>query len=312
MSHAIPWGDSREGLTPSIDVPLSRPDAWSCRLECATHGGLVMSTKRLWAAAISVALGLGLCSTPAVAGPTVINHCQTLPASGSYVLGKNLTAAGGRGGLDCLLLGDDFITIDLNGFSITGFAGQGTGIKFATNFGGGGRGFEIRGGTIAFFARGVDLRVLGGSPGQNRIERMRIQENSDFGVAISGSAIVKDSIFSKNGICIFDGCPTRTTNGDGLMVGQDSVVTGNASSGNAGHGIVVSGGTIIGNTADGNGDSGLTVNGGSTVQNNTAAGNAVGLAIGCPSVIVGNTAINNATNLVQQGPGCTVANNAAP
>ena len=96
-----------------------------------------MSTKRLWAAAISVALGLGLCSAPAVAGPTVINHCQTLPASGSYVFGKNLTAAGGRGGLDCRLLGDDFITIDLNEFSITGFAGQGTGIELATNFGGG-------------------------------------------------------------------------------------------------------------------------------------------------------------------------------
>lgn len=251
-----------------------------------------MSTKRSWATAISVALGLGLCSTPAVAGPTVINHCQTLPASGSYVLGKNLTAAGGRGGLDCLLLGDDFITVDLNGFTITGFAGQGTGIKLATSFGGAGRGFEIRGGTIAFFARGVDLRVLGGSPGQNRIERMRIQENSDFGVAISGSAIVKDSIFSKNGICIFDGCPARTTNGDGLTVGHDSVVTGNTSSGNAGHGIFVSGGTVIGNTADGNGESGLTV--------------------GCPSAIVGNTAVGNVTNLVQQGAGCTAANNAAP
>jgi parallel beta-helix repeat protein len=251
-----------------------------------------MNTKRSWATAISVALGLGLCSTPAVSGPTVINHCQTLPASGSYVLGKNLTAVGGRGGLDCLLLGDDFITVDLNGFTITGFAGQGTGIKLASDFGGGGRGFEIRGGTIVFFARGVDLRVLGGSPGQNRIERMRIQENSDFGAAISGSAIVKDSIFSRNGICIFDGCPPRATNGDGLVVGHDSVVTGNTSSGNAGHGIFVSGGTVIGNTADGNGDSGLTV--------------------GCPSVIVGNTAIGNVANLVQQSPGCTAANNAAP
>jgi hypothetical protein len=271
-----------------------------------------MSTRQLWATAISAVLGLGLGSTPAVAGPTVINHCQTLSAPGSYVLGKNLTAAGGRGGLDCLLLGDDFITIDLNGFTITGFAGQGTGIKLASNFGGAGRGFEIRGGTIVFFARGVDLRVLGGSPGQNRIERMRIQDNSDFGAALSGSAIVKDSIFSRNGVCIFDGCPTRTTTGDGLFVGPDSVVTGNASSGNAGHGIFVSGGTVIGNTADGNGDSGLTVNGGSTVQNNTAAGNAVGLAIGCPSVIVGNTAVGNATNLVQQGTGCTLANNVAP
>jgi hypothetical protein len=101
-----------------------------------------MSTKRQWATAISVALGLRLCYTSAVAGPTVINHCQTLLASGSYVLGKNLAPPGGRGGLDCLLLANDFITIDLNGFTITGFAGQGTAIKLASDFGGAGRGFE--------------------------------------------------------------------------------------------------------------------------------------------------------------------------
>jgi hypothetical protein len=141
---------------------------------------------------------------------------------------------------------------------------------------------------------------------------MRIQDNSDFGVMISGSAIVKDSISSRNGICLFDGCPPRTANGDGLSIGHDSVVTGNTSSGNGGHGIFVSGGTVIGNTTDGNGDSGLTVNGASTVQNNTAAGNAIGLAIGCPSVIVDNTAIGNVTNLIQQGMGCTAANNVAP
>lgn len=270
------------------------------------------SRQPVWAAVL--ALGLGLCASEAAAGPKVITKCKTLHEPGSYILGKNLFVLGsGRGGPDCLLLGEDFITVDLNGFTITGNAGKGAGIRLSDDFGGGGRGFEIRGGTIAFFARGIDLKVLGGSPGQNRLERMRIEENSDFGVVMSGSTIVKDSIFFKNGICAFlDGCPARTSNGDGLSVGSNSVVTGNTSNENAGHGISLSGGTVIGNTANRNGGSGLSVVGGSVVAHNAAAGNAVGLSIGCPSNVIGNTAINNTSNLLQQGAGCNLVDNVAP
>jgi hypothetical protein len=97
----------------------------------------------------------------------------------------------------------------------------------------------------------------------------------------------QDSI-SKNGIYIFDGCPTgRRTAMGSWPAGQRR--PGNTSSGNAGPASSCRG-TVIGNTAD---------------------EMASGLTVGS-SVIVGNTAIGNATNLVQQGPGCTAANNAAP
>jgi hypothetical protein len=111
------------------------------------------SGRPLWTTVL--ALGLGLYATEAAAGPKVITKCKTLQESGAYVLGKNLTVLGsGRGGLDCLLLGDDFISVDLNGFTITGSGGRSAGIRLSDDFGGGGRGFEIRGGTILFFARG--------------------------------------------------------------------------------------------------------------------------------------------------------------
>jgi len=273
-----------------------------------------MKAKECVAVATMLALGLGDSATEVAAAPQIINQCQTLSEPGAYVLGKNLAVSGsGRGGFDCLLLGDDFITVDLNGFTITGSGGKGSGIKLSNDFGGAGRGFEIRSGTIVNFARGIDLRVLGGSPGQNRLERMRIEGNSDIGVVMTGNAIVKDSIFARNGICpILAGCPPRTTNGDGLKVGSNSVVTGNTSTGNAGHGIAVGLGTVIGNTASGNGGSGLEVGGVSTVVNNTADGNTVGLSIGCPTSIIGNTAINNSTNLLQQGAGCNLVDNIAP
>jgi hypothetical protein len=261
-----------------------------------------------FAPAVTLALGLGAYAT-AAAAPTKINSCQTLTQSGSYVLAKNLTAAG-----DCLVVGNDFITIDLNGFTISG-QGTGSGIKLQGDCGCAGRGFEIRNGTIFAFARGIDFRVLGGAPGKNLIERIRVVDNSEFGVFMDEIAIVKDSIFFHNGVCIFlKGCPRPTESGDGLHVGRGSVVTGNTASENAGNGIVVgSGSTVIGNSADGNGANGFVVSGPSTLVNNTAGGNSnIGLSINCPSNLIGNTAVGNSQNLSLGGAGCNNEHNVAP
>ena len=49
------------------------------------------------------------------AAPIPIRECQTISLPGSYVLERNLTTAG-----DCLVINASFVTVDLNGFSITG------------------------------------------------------------------------------------------------------------------------------------------------------------------------------------------------
>ena len=113
-----------------------------------------------------LALSLGLYATEAAAGPKVITKCKTLHEPGAYVLGKNLTVQEAAEAARLPALGDDFISVDLDGFTITGSGAKGAGIRLSDDFGGGGRGFEIRGGTIAFFARGIDLKVLGGARGR--------------------------------------------------------------------------------------------------------------------------------------------------
>jgi hypothetical protein len=60
---------------------------------------------------------------PALAQPTTITACQTISKPGSYVLSGNLSGYG-----DCLVITASFVTIDLQGFLITGQS-AGTGIS---------------------------------------------------------------------------------------------------------------------------------------------------------------------------------------
>src|SRR5262245_63275897 len=86
----------------------------------------------------------------AAAAPDNINNCRTITQPGSYVLRDNLTASG-----DCLVVQADFVTIDLNGFVITG---NGTGVGI-TDVNVERRGVTVRNGTLTGFSNGVGLRA---------------------------------------------------------------------------------------------------------------------------------------------------------
>lgn len=244
----------------------------------------------------------------AAAAPIAIASCQTLNQPGAYALSKNLTAAG-----DCLLIARDHVTIDLNGFEIAG-NGSGSGIRFATKCNCSGQNITIRNGSIVAFARGIDLTAIGGAPSTYVVERMRIIRNSELGVELGSQSIVKDSVFSANGTCIFtSGCPKPTKAGDGLVVGDTSVVTGNVSARNAGSGIVAgSGSTVISNSTNTNALNGIVALE-STVSQNTARGNGkAGLVVTCPANLIGNLIIKNTPNLSLSGSGCNSEHNEAP
>jgi hypothetical protein len=227
-------------------------------------------------------------ASPVMAAPKNIKKCTTISASGSYVLSGPITAVG-----DCILVGADFVTINFNGFPLTG-NGTGSAVKSA---GGNRQGIRLANGTIKGFVTGVDF----GSTGTKiTVENMHIIGNSNVGVGANEQSIVKD--------CVASG------NGDGINVGSRSVVTGNDSSNNTASGFVVSvGSTIIGNTAGLNGNNGIAAGGSSTVLNNTAQANSnFGIAVTCPSNVIGNTANLNGTNLLLSGAGCNNSNNVAP
>ena len=166
--------------------------------------------------------------TEAAAAPRPINSCQTIDESGSYVLSRNLTAAG-----HCLVLAADNVTIDLDGHTITG-NGTGNGIWFgdATR-----QNITIRNGVITNFGNGIDLSGLIVTKQGSVVERIHAVQNTDAGIRTASNSIVRDNIANGNGTY-------------GILVLGESLVVGNVANYNGQFGIAAAcPSNIIGNTA---------------------------------------------------------------
>ena len=232
-------------------------------------------------------LVLGLATVPrAAAAPTEISSCQTIFSPGSYVVTQNLS----NPSADCLLLEADQVTIDLNGFVVSGagsgIASAGGATRFLT---------AIRNGTVTGSANGIGLA----SGRATMVERVRARGGSGWAILLNEEAIVKDCI-------AVDG-------NNGIQVGGSSVVVGNIASDNSGTGILAGGTSVLReNTASHNGGHGLVAGEASTLTGNTASSNGgVGIQVTCRSAIIGNTAIgNDQGNITLTGHNCTRAHNA--
>jgi hypothetical protein len=253
-----------------------------------------------------VASGVALASGPALAAS--INKCTTIAKPGSYVLTRNLSAAG-----DCLVVAADFVTIDLGGWVIAGDGSTGAGV---TDQGASRRGIAVRDGTITGFLACV---VLGSTTGAV-VEKVRA-DCEEAGIS-AGS----DSNVSGN---------TARALIFGLSAGSDSIISGNVVTSSdvairAGSGSIVSGNVVTQSdfgisagslsTVSGNNvgaiDQGIGVGRGSLVSGNNAHPQSEGdepagpaFAVTCPSNVIGNTATGD---LVLNGAGCTNIDNLAP
>src|SRR6516165_10349605 len=227
-------------------------------------------------------IALALCTTMLVpragAQPTAISACPfTASQPGSYVLVSALTSTG-----NCITIAADFVTVNLDGFSITG-NGSGTAIRVMTSGVTPRRGLEVRNGSIANFDNGVDIAAA-----TSIVEGLRV--SGSIHDAISANGIVRGNLVQENGqFGIIVGTGTVTNNvalssDIGISVNAGTVswnVAGEILAGNR-IGIVAGfegrGATLIGNTAVFNTD--------------------VGISVSCPSNLTDNTAANNGTNLV--------------
>src|SRR5436309_13844198 len=120
----------------------------------------VMTRSKTMTVALTVLMTIFAARQSAAAGKTV-NQCGAITASGSYVLARNLTATG-----DCIVIQADYVTLDLDGNTITG-SGAGIGVNTASPV----RGAVVRNGSVSNFQIGVAVD-LGGS-----IERVRTVHN---------------------------------------------------------------------------------------------------------------------------------------
>ena len=239
-------------------------------------------------------LSLGMFITETSAQPTVITACGAITAGGSYRLGNNLQAPPGT----CLSVSARDVTIDLDGFVITGGFGRNAIIASAAAL-------TVRNGTIATGGFGISA-----SDGL-LVDRVTFDLNSDGGVLAGNQAIVKDSVFLRAG-----------NDGQWAIQVQSGLVTRNVILGGGnnlrGGGVLIDRGTVSGNVLNGSsvgGQIGLRMTGGGAVINNTVQNYSIhGLDIMCPSNVLGNTATGNGVNLVLHGDHstCNVEHNVAP
>jgi hypothetical protein len=200
-----------------------------------------------------------------------------IASPGSYYLVEDIGAAGG------ITISADDVTLDLNGFTLSG--GLGSGIYVAPGL----EGITIRNGTVrdwewdGVLAHPASVHVEGvvaldnGNNGiyvghESVVEQCRADGNSAAGIASGLDSVVRDSTACWNGTTTEDAgifvhsgsvvvsCSASNNTGTGISTGPHVVVNDCATRGNSVAGIRGSEGTrIVGSVANSNGDVGLEV-----------------------------------------------------
>jgi hypothetical protein len=204
----------------------------------------------------------------------------TIDAAGSYILVGNLTVPDEN--TTAIEVKADDVTINLNGFAITGPVAC-TGIPPQCNASGSGNGIfsqnkniTVSNGTIRGMGQdGINLSR------SSHIENVQAISNSNNGIFSGDSSILINNVALHNG-------------NRGIAFAPGGTVTGNVANKNN---IGINGGSssvVTGNTANNNGSDGIVVGDGVTVTNNIARSNGKrGIVAGVGSMLLQNTVRNN-------------------
>ena len=218
--------------------------------------------------------------TPGDAGATFI-----ISAPGSYYLTGNFAGESGKHGI---VVNADNVTIDLNGFTMTG-PGTNSAITMPApptapeNT-------TVRNGTITNWGFAVTLRE------RARVEDLTVTRNIFDGLSTGNGALIVDCVVSNNGQ-------------NGLGAGSGSVVRSSLASNNSGHGIAVAHGSVVSHcTTFGNGGAGMFASGGgSTFEHCSASFNGgTGIAGNQRSTVVDCSATVNGAFGISVFDGATV------
>ena len=217
----------------------------------------------------------------------------TICQSGSYRLSSNLMIPDAN--TDGIVIDADKVTIDLNGFSISGPAvctpltypvectvtGTGVGISNARSTTG-----TIRNGTVRGMGRsGIELIGFGNSGNTILVEEVHAESNAGpdgAGIQVFGGNVTQ--------------CTASTNAGDGLRLDAGNAIS-NMVRGNGGNGIV-GGSVVTDNAVSSNGESGIT--GAINVFNNTVSFN-LGFALSNVQGYRGNVLLNGGGGFVSGG-----------
>lgn len=204
-----------------------------------------------------------------------------ITAPGSYYLLKNLTGVAGQDGIQ---ISADDVTLDLNGFSLTGVSASVSGIEVT----GVHSNLTIRNGTLRDWG---EYGILALNTSHSAFEDLRITGSGQDGAYIGIHNVITRCRFSNNGV-------------DGLDVNDNNVVRDCTSSGNGSDGFELSNyNTVINCTSDGNGADGFGTQTANVLEGCNASENDIhGFQLGLANRIKDSMAVNNGGGVTQPDP----------
>ncbi|MFL6543118.1 MAG: right-handed parallel beta-helix repeat-containing protein [Chthoniobacterales bacterium] len=238
----------------------------------------------------------------------------TISSAGSYYLTNNLTATANGGGIT---VSANNVTIDLNGFALTGGGGgSAAGINVPAPI----TGLSVRNGAVSGWTNGgisAD-RVTGSS-----FEKLLLANNTGppsaaglnagSGSHIQGCVAIKQA--SIGGIQTDAGCSVADSSasfngGPGFALGGSNTIANCASNENSGVGIAAERGTtVLHCSAKSNVGVGIAASFFCTLADCAAVANDSGITVDSGSVVRGNTASDNNNNGISCTHGCHVVDN---
>jgi hypothetical protein len=196
---------------------------------------------------------------------------------GSYYLAGNITGVVGKHGIEIASTG---VTLDLNGFDLSGVAAMGAfdGINVSTI---GLTNITILNGSIRSWGdEGIDLGTVAVTI--SRIDGVSARGNAGNGILAGGTSTVTDCTATSNG-------------GSGISTGITSHLTNCSASNNTSNGINATiASTLTGCSASTNTGFGIVVGNGGTASNCSAYDNAsFGISVGLSSTAINCSAYSN-------------------
>ena len=147
----------------------------------------------------------------------------TIASPGGYYVTTNLTGVAASQGI---IIQSDDVTLDLNGFTLTGVAGALSGITLGANA----VNVEIRNGTLSHWALGVDARAAN----HCRFEGLRVSLNGAIGLATGIASFIQS-------------CTAISNQGIGISTDQGSTINDSRAWGSQQHGFSIGSGSQLKN-----------------------------------------------------------------
>jgi len=252
-------------------------------------------------------IAINATNTPGDADATPSLYKITQP--GSYYLTGNMTGVAGMIGIEVTAYG---VTIDLNGFQMSGGAGSAVGISIRSG------GTEVRNGIVRNWGGGGV--VADGPTTSNRVIDVRALGNGGVGIYAGNYSEIRNCVGESNashGLAVYaygrvEGCTVRYNGGDGVNAPNSSniVINCNANA-NTGNGIRLFSGTISGCLTSDNTLSGIDTNSANVHECSSVGNDAYGFKLGTASVAVGNRANGNVFDGFYVEASCVLENNLA-